>query len=235
VAGTVADRVARPLLWFGAAEMLIGVTALASPLVLDALRHAYVALYRGGVDSPAALTVARFTGSFLVLIVPTALMGASLPLIVRGASNELAAGQRVAWLYGVNTAGAIAGTVAAGFYLIGGTGITATMRLAAAANILVGLAAILLSRRSSTARAAGTEADISAPAGVLSTDVRRRTAMLVLTATAASGFASLALEVIWFRVLVLFMPSCRPRRTCSAASWPRCSRASRSAACSWRR
>ena len=44
-AGRLADRVRRPLLWFGACELLIGVTALATPLALDTLQQVYVRVY----------------------------------------------------------------------------------------------------------------------------------------------------------------------------------------------
>ena len=74
-AGLVADRVRNPLRWFGCAELLIGVTALATPTLLAWLQRAYVTLHPSLPHVPAALTAARFLTAFAVLIVPTALDG----------------------------------------------------------------------------------------------------------------------------------------------------------------
>src|SRR5687768_2593355 len=57
--GRVADRVKRPLVWFGAAEALIAITALATPLALDGLQGAYAALRPSLGDSFATLTAVR--------------------------------------------------------------------------------------------------------------------------------------------------------------------------------
>ncbi|HET6462324.1 MAG TPA: fused MFS/spermidine synthase, partial [Candidatus Krumholzibacteria bacterium] len=115
VAGRVGDRVRRPLQWFGVAEMLIGVTALCTPVLLGLMQRAYVALYPVLPHSVAGLTLVRLAMAFALLVVPTALMGATLPLLIKSsgfADHRL--GQHVGVLYGSNTAGAIAGTLAAG-------------------------------------------------------------------------------------------------------------------------
>ena len=65
------------------------------------------------------MTLARFAIAFALLIVPTALMGATLPLVIKSSvvrSTRL--GERMALLYGMNTTGAIVGALAAGLYLI---------------------------------------------------------------------------------------------------------------------
>ena len=81
--GRIGARSRVPLIWFGVVEVLVGVSALATPAVLDALKHVYAAWLPSLPDSPAAVTAARAAMSFLVLIVPTLMMGASLPLIIR--------------------------------------------------------------------------------------------------------------------------------------------------------
>jgi spermidine synthase len=207
-AGRLADRVRNPLLWFGIVEGLVGLSALATPPALGAIERLYVALYPSLPPSIAALTLARFLCSFAVLLVPTTLMGATLPLVVKSSllRNE-GLGARVGLLYGTNTAGAIAGTLLAGFVLIGGVGIATSFRLAAALNLLVGVAATLVALRGrgevghcaahrASEAGGGEEAEESMPEGA------RR---VVLVVFALSGFAALALEVIWFRVFVLFL------------------------------
>ena len=150
---------------------------------------------------PGTLTVARFVLSITVLLAPTMLMGATFPLVVRASlRGARPLGEDASVLYAANTAGGIAGTLLAGFWLIGGIGIGASFRVAAAINVAVGLIAIALSML----REQGAQPDRAPVADVAdepATPVRRR----LLAVFAVSGFASLALEVVWFRVLVLFL------------------------------
>src|SRR5204862_7246545 len=146
-AGRFADRVRRPLLWFGACELPIGVTALATPGALTLLQQLYVRIVPSLPESFGVMTVARFAIAFAVLIVPTALMGATLPLVIKSSTfRTTRLGERMALLYGMNTAGAIAGALAAGLYLVQAHGIRATFFAAASLNLLVGLSAIVIGR-----------------------------------------------------------------------------------------
>ncbi len=201
--GWLGDRVRRPLLWFGAAEILVGLTALASPEVLDGLQQLYVRAYPSLDGSLATATAVRAAISFAVLIVPTLLMGATLPIVVRSVlTRREDLGGRVGLLYGTNTAGAIAGTLAAGLYFIPALGISRTFQAGAAINVFVGLGAIVLSLVASPT-------DPPAPSGPLQRDddgeapIPLAVQRLVLAVFTLSGFTSLALEVIWFRVIVL--------------------------------
>jgi len=113
----------------------------------------------------------------------------------------------VGLLYATNTAGAIVGTLLAGLYLIGTLGIAAGFWIAAGVNVLVGIAAMLLSAgsrggRETTHGASKTRVDVG---GDLHWSIPARARNLVLLIFALSGFVSLALELIWFRILVLFV------------------------------
>ena len=205
-AGYLADRVRRPLRWFGACELLIGGTALATPLALDRLQRIYVGMYPSLSGAMGLLTLIRFGVAFAVLIVPTAMMGATLPLVVKSsARDDRGFGARLGLLYGTNTAGAILGTLAAGLYLIPTRGIQGTFVTAATVNLVVGLCAIAVSavlpsvapQRSETAAQPANE---GAPAALDAARLR-----LILAVFGLSGFTSLALEVVWFRVLTLFL------------------------------
>ena len=208
-AGRLADRVRHPLRWFGGVELAIGLSALATPWLLDAAQAVYSAVAVRLPESMAALTVARLICSAAVLLVPTALMGATLPLVVRSSlvtRGDL--GPRVGLLYAVNAGGAITGAILAGFYLIGAIGLRRTFLVAATLNALVALAAFWMARgpasvpatHADTASPDATVAAVAAPADGL-------TGRLVLLFFAISGLASLALEVIWFRMLVLILPA----------------------------
>jgi spermidine synthase len=201
VGGMIGDRARRPLLWFGAVEALVGVTALATPMALDLVQQAYTDLSPRMSSSQALLTVVRVAMTAGVLLVPTMLMGASLPLVVRSALGRGGPiGPSVGLLYGTNTAGAIAGTLAAGLALIPALGIRWTFMLAAAANLLVGTAAMVFSLAATApTRSAGESATAAAAQPNAPLRVRR----LVLIVFFLSGLATFALEVIWFRVIVL--------------------------------
>src|SRR5829696_6277950 len=206
-AGRLVDRARRPLQWYGVAEILVGLAALGTMAALSAVERAYVGMAGGLPDSVPVLTVVRFVLSFTVLLVPATLMGASLPIVVRSAlvrSGHL--GERVSLLYATNTAGAIAGTLLAGFWLIGKRGLTFSFRLAAVVNIAVGLAAVLGSRRWETDRrqiepSAAPRRTVERTGPTLPEGTRR----IVLAVFTISGFVSLALEVVWFRVLALYL------------------------------
>ncbi len=205
--GRIGDRVQRPLAWFGAAELLVGLSALATPAATAYLLRAYPAIQAIAPDSLTALTGLRLAVSLAVLIVPTTLMGATLPLVVRSSLVSGAdLGRRVSLLYGTNTAGAIAGTLLAGLWLIPGIGMQATLWTAAATNVAIGIVALVAgwSMPAMTAARGGGAAEASDEATDTG-EVTPRVRTLVLVVFAISGFATLALEVIWFRVIILML------------------------------
>ena len=207
LAGRLLTRVRRPLLVFGIAEILIGLSALGTPLALDAAATVYQRLHQLNPDSLAVLTVARLVTGFAVLLVPTLLMGLTLPVlsassIVRGSSF----GTRVGALYAVNTAGAVTGAVLTGFFLIGAIGIAQSFRLGAALNVAVGLLALALGRRvDDESAAAPPGAEPERP--VAPVDGRRRvpSSRVIGVVVAMSGFVALALEILWFRMLLQYL------------------------------
>lgn len=205
LAGRLTLSPATALAAFAAAEFGVGVTAVAASPLVSWLTAGYAALGPSLPESFPLLTALRFVLATAVLIVPTSLMGATLPLLVRATITDARVGVRLGALYATNTAGAILGALATGFYLVPALGLRKTAWLAAGVNTAVALAALGLRGRvaaMSPARAEAAEAastpgtadDVDAPP-----DVRRT----VLAVFAASGFVSLALEIIWFRVLAL--------------------------------
>ncbi len=212
VAGRLSERVRRPLLWFGVTEMLIGITALASPFALDLVTGGYVRA-AAGVESRAVLTLVRLVCSAAVLLPPTILMGATLPLALQSSVvGTTGNAPRLSVLYGVNTAGAIVGCLLAGFLLIGGVGIGATFRIAAAVNLSIGLAAAVMARwlpaTPGLPHLEGQSQVVSEESPAASWSPARSGARrLVFAAFVLSGLASLALEVVWFRTLVLYYPA----------------------------
>jgi spermidine synthase len=109
-------------------------------------------------------------------------------------------------LYGSNAAGAIVGTIAAGLYLIPAQGIHGTFQFAAGLNLLVGLGALALSTLAAPEQPVDHRAAIER-VGLTPGEPSRPSWQLraVLAVFMLSGVISLALEVVWFRVLTLFL------------------------------
>ena len=211
-AGLAADRVRNPLRWFGLTEVLIGATAFATPALLARLQHVYVSIYPSLPHSLPALTAARLAIAFAVLIVPTSLMGATFPLVIKASTFRASAlGNQVGLLYGSNAAGAIVGTMAAGLYLIPQHGIHDTFLAAAALNLLVGLSASTLSTRTgglpatSPPKASDRRVELGVDNPKRSAALSEGCLRIILGVFTVSGVVSLALEVVWFRVLTLFL------------------------------
>ena len=146
-AGRLADRVRRPLVVFAAAEAGIAVAALATPIALAGVEALYVRMH-GPLDGwPFLVALARFALSFAVLVVPTTLMGATLPLVVKASlARGSILGRQVSLLYAGNTAGAVSGTLVAGIWMIPQLGISWAFRIAAIINVLVAVGALVMSR-----------------------------------------------------------------------------------------
>lgn len=193
-----------PLRVFAVLEGAVAVAALATPVLLNLAVFVYRPLSAAFPDSLALLTAARFFGSATVLLVPTVLMGATLPVLSQAAivRHAAAASARLGALYAVNTAGALAGALLTGYVLIGALGMQRTFYLAATVNVLIAVTAWRLARVPEPTA----PAPVAAPATVTVRD-RVVPAHLILAVMAVSGVAALALEIVWFRILVQFLPA----------------------------
>lgn len=205
------DRKGNPILIYGLLELGIGVFALVFPFILAGLNPLYRVLYGNLEGSLYTLSLIRFLLSFAVLIVPTTLMGGTLPVLSRlvaGSVSNLTF--RVAWLYSINTFGAVAGTLVTGFLLLPHLGMRATTFAVAATNVAIFAAAYLVSRRgvawapsaSSSSQPARVpqRGEASRGSGKRGASRAERT---VLVAFLFTGLAALSGEVIWTRVLAL--------------------------------
>ena len=204
-AGRVAARVTSPLAAFGIVEIGVGITAFATPALLDVTRDLWRAIHPALPASMPLLTVARFIAAIAMLIVPTTLMGATLPLVMESALvRHRAVASRIGVLYAANTAGAIVGALVAGFYLVSHVGIETSFRLAALSNITIGALAIAMhavwGRRRHAPEAGAAEEPLS-----VAQDMTASSQRAVLWTFALSGLLSLAIELIWFRMLVVFL------------------------------
>jgi spermidine synthase len=200
LAARLAPRIRRPVLAYAILELGIALTALCIPAALRGARALYVAVFTGAdLADQGGLGRSLFylACSFLILVVPTALMGATLPLLARYAvrrDDEL--GRRIGILYTVNTLGAVAGTVVAAFVLLPALGLAGSVSVAVAANVAVFLGGALLARGTAPVATAREPAAPGPPAG--GPGLR---AGLILPVMLLSGSASFAYEVLWTRLL----------------------------------
>src|SRR5262245_5174705 len=143
--GRRSEQVARPLRLYGLLEIGIGLYGLAIPLIFTALPTVYQSFWQWLQLSFFALSIVRFVFATLVLIVPTALMGATLPVLSSFYARDAARiGFRVGSLYALNTFGAVLGAAATGFVLIPALGMTAATTAAATTNIPLGVVALVV-------------------------------------------------------------------------------------------
>ncbi len=135
-------------------EVGIGVYAFAFPTILATTDLFYRWFFQSFHPSFYPLTFVRFAMSVVMLLVPTALMGGTLPVLSKLWANspgkkeasEAGIGKSAGLLYSVNTFGAVAGSFLSGYLLIRILGVSNTVYLAASANILVGVLSFILSR-----------------------------------------------------------------------------------------
>src|ERR1041384_6412449 len=115
LAGRLASRIRKPIATYGGMEIGIAIYALLVPFLFRWIDHVYVVIWQQFQPGFFTFSLWRFLLSSLVLLVPTTLMGATLPVLAAALIGENS--NSVARLYACNLAGAILGTLAAGFVL----------------------------------------------------------------------------------------------------------------------
>jgi spermidine synthase len=192
------DRVQNPVRAYALAEIAIAGTGVGLVYLLPAFGTALAPLFRPLLDHPSVLNPLRLLFAFLLLLIPSTAMGITLPLLAKAlVSYDSNFGSVLGRLYGWNTLGAVAGAVIGETYLIGALGVHGTAAATGGLNILAATAAGWLSTRTPNP---STVSDNRARQMPGSAAVRPW-----LTAAFLSGFCLLALEIVWFRFLLLFV------------------------------
>ena len=203
--GRLAGRLRRPLAVYAGLELGVAAFALALPTLLRGVDGLYVAaaLDAGGVTP--ALNLLRTLLAFGALVVPTFFMGATLPALTQlMVSSHAEMSGRMAWLYGLNTLGAVGGTLLSAFVLIPAIGVSRTQFLAVAVNVGVALLAFVIDRGLPARSELETEAAAAPGPGSPGATAPLARAWvwptrLAFWGTAVSGMCALALEVLWTR------------------------------------
>ncbi|WP_354675289.1 fused MFS/spermidine synthase [Cupriavidus alkaliphilus] len=197
VFGRLADRHGDPLRLYAWLEIAVLVLGVGATLAL-----ARAAAPFAWLESRVGLLA--WALPFLLVILPAAAMGGTLPVLMRVlGSRPDRVGTHGGRLYAANTAGAIAGTLLAGFVLVPGLGILGSAIAAGVLNGVAALGAWLLARR------------ITRPSAAIGADAARATAhtaagdvangRLALLLYAAAGGIALGYEVVWSQAIVQFL------------------------------
>jgi spermidine synthase len=146
--GKRADHLMRPVVAYGLLEILIGGYAVLFPWLDSMADQLFVTLGTPIADSTGSLLFLKGVVSLALLLLPTVLMGGTLPLLAswlqRSSKNP---GQQSARFYSVNSLGAVTGAGLAGFCLVQRFGLIGTLQITAGTNLGIGFAAILLGYR----------------------------------------------------------------------------------------
>ena len=205
VSGRLTHRFHRPLFTYALIEGAVGVYALLLLAFFGLAEPVYGWVYSWASDSVVLLGVGRFVVSSALLIFPTTLLGATLPLLCRFVSSSRKhLGRDVGRLYGLNTLGAATGAAITGFLLIPKLGVMVSTIVAAVANLLIMAICIWLSLRFE-------RQDITEEADsdefVTSNHTGSAAIHLVWMGMSGAGFASMVYEVAWTRLLTLMIGS----------------------------
>ena len=214
LAAKLIDKISKPLRTYGLLEMAIGFYALLVPILFAAVDSTHAVLWQSFHPGTFSSALLRFALAALVLVIPTSLMGATLPVLVaavRRAGNERAA--PVARLYTLNLAGAIIGTVLAGFFFLPNFGVHITIWIGAAANVAIGIAAFVFDRKRSVNKQIA--ATVDEPVNSFNSnrigessehDLLGRARFWLLCAF-TSGLVTIGMQIVWARVLAMIIGS----------------------------
>jgi len=218
--GRLADRMKRPLLLYAALEISVGVYALLTPAIIGLIGSLQVALWQRFPVGVLSLSWVNILLVSAALVIPTALMGGTLPVMITYfARHPDVIGRQVARLYFLNTLGGAAGALAAGYLLIVSFGMNGTIYGTAMVNLAIGVTAWWLQRSAAVGddgRVEETEAASDSKPDSARPSKGGRPARgpaaphlntVLLAAMALSGMAALSLEVSWTRVLTLVLGS----------------------------
>ncbi len=184
-------KITKPLQLYGILEILIGLSGLILKPAFGLIETIDTAAYNA---FPSAVFLIYLGGVILTLSIPTLCLGATVPVLGLVAQKYKTS---LAYIYGLNTLGAAAGTLIAALILVPSFGLTLTIFVVSALNILVGIFAITLERKADQTMKAETPETVKDKTPI----VQSLSFNQALFATFVTGFATFSLEIAWFRSL----------------------------------
>ena len=194
------DGEKRPLRFYAFLGVGLGIFAIIFPTLLDILNAICVLIYRGLDVGFYFLSWIRFVLSFVVLLIPSTLIGGILLLLSRSA-KEKCAGFTADRLFTISTLAASIGCIAAGFFLVQFLGLQNSIYLGVAINVILAGIAFGLDR-SWLETSVDLQQDLNDESGISPTVELWR---LLLWTFAVAGFCVMAYAVLWTRILISFL------------------------------
>jgi len=184
-----------PLFLFGLFEIAIALFGLASLGIIEFV----------GVQTVNLGLAQTFIASFLTVLVPTFLMGATLPLLLMHlVRRNGVVGESVSLLYSINTLGSAFACLIGAIFIFGHFGMQGSVTLAAGMNLVVGVGALWLSRREpvpASGEAANDKQPVADAGPVEISDYINP--KIAISIVGFAGFISLSYEIIWTRAFFL--------------------------------
>lgn len=181
--------------FLGILLILLGVYCLLATFVLGYIREPFIYL-AGTVESQLAANLIKLLLSFVVLIVPTTIIGSTFPMITYLYSDFKKFGKDVASIYFLDTLGAAAGALVCGFFLVPAIGLRESSIIGAVVYALIGIMVYSTEKGAAAVETAAGTSPAPPGGGKAALDSIR---VIVLVSLFLSGFAALTLEVAWSR------------------------------------
>jgi spermidine synthase len=198
LAGRLTGGSRRLLQVYAALELAVAAAGIALTYALPHVTPLLAAITSRLVEAPWLVSVVRLSLAFTLLALPATAMGATLPVLVGAQSGEHGFGAALGRLYGWNTLGAVVGVLGAELVFIGRFGVPGTAWVAAAADLVAATVVFLAARDLADERPLELRRRLAAP---------RRRASRLLACAFLAGASLMALEVVWFRFLTMFIVS----------------------------
>jgi len=201
--GPIADRCAHPLRIYGLLEGGVALAALAVPMGFVALEPLYRRMHTEWAAGLSGSMMLDLGLALAVLLVPTLLIGGTLPVMGRIAeASDRPLSAAFGGAYGINTLGGVFGSITCGFLLIRSIGMEKTQWIAIIANVAVALLALLASR---TAPRNEQSLQAARPGSGMARGPDKTYPLLMLAGL--TGATTFGFEVIWNRILAVFTSS----------------------------
>lgn len=204
IIGKWIDKIKKPLLLFIGIETSIAVYGLVFQQLLNMVHHLYAEISFNPENAYVVSHLVRLALSFAVLIVPTTLMGGTIPVLSKILVRKVSTlGENISLLYGANNIGAFIGCFVTGFILLKLVGLQYGIILAVLLNLINAVIAFLLVNKfRKYALTVDQEKErISKPQLLPSS---KKLIIVSLVVFALEGFTTLAYEIIWTRILQEF-------------------------------
>ncbi len=205
IASRFVDRVKEAnglILLYGLMEAVIGLCGILIPVLILFFEPLYRVLYSAFYEQFLVYNVLASLFSVVILLIPTSLMGATLPVLSRYYLQTFPQmGTRIGKLYGINTLAAALGALLSGLWMIYKFGVYGSLGIAVAINIAIAIMCVLLVGRSVRWKSilslipASRQNDSAKPANTKG----------ILLILAVSGFCGMGYEVVWTRLIALLV------------------------------